>query len=214
VSTLPPALPNVTEDDFLKPLPYEFYCRDTVQVAKEMLGKLLCRRTRDGLCSGRIVEVEAYLFQDDPACHARRGCTPSNRAMFGPAGRAYVYPIHSRYCLNAVSETRGVGAAVLIRAIEPISGVQLMRQHRRCNRLLDLTRGPARLCQALNIDRRLDHWDLTIARRLWISVQPSLSLAPVRIRTSSRIGISSGQDLLLRFFAADNQFVSGRRNHV
>lgn len=195
----------------MQPLRQMFYQRKTAQVAQQLLGKTLYRRAPDGLCGGRIVEVEAYLFENDPACHAARGQTKSNRAMFGPAGRAYVYPIHSRYCFNAVTEERGVGAAVLIRAIEPTVGIDLMRRRRKRENPLELARGPARLCEALAIDRRLDHWDLAAGRRLWICDHVADSPQPLPIKISPRIGISSGQELMLRFFAADNRFVSGRR---
>jgi DNA-3-methyladenine glycosylase len=195
----------------MHPLPPSFYQRQTVDVARALLGKTLARRTLEGICGGMIVEVEAYLFVEDPACHAARGRTRSNRAMFGPAGRAYVYPIHSRYCLNAVTETRGVGAAVLIRALEPAFGVELMQRRRRREKLLDLTRGPGRLCEALAIDRRLDHWNLTVAQRLWITDEPPRRVPPEAIGVSFRVGISSGRDLPLRFFIAGNRFVSGPR---
>ena len=160
-------------------LPREFYDRDTVQVARELLGMTLVRQSRAGLTVGRIVEVEAYLAESDAACHAMRGCTPSNRAMFGPPGRAYVYPIHSRYCLNAVTMPRGVATAVLIRAVEPLVGHALMRRRRGTSDDRQLANGPAKLCEAFDVDRRLDHWDLTSGRRLWIG-EPTEHHVPCR----------------------------------
>jgi DNA-3-methyladenine glycosylase len=190
-------------------LPPQFYCRETVHVARDLLGKLLVRRSRQGMTSGRIVEVEAYLHENDPACHASRGCTPSNRAMFGPPGRAYVYPIHSRYCLNVVTMQRGIACAVLIRAVEPLEGVELMRQRRQRESLLELARGPARLCEAFAVDRQLDHWDLTRGCRLWICQGPDVGLSDEEIGQSVRIGVTAAHDLPLRYFVQHSPYVSG-----
>ncbi len=193
-------------------LPRAFYHRDTIQVARELLGKLLVRHSREGLTSGRIVEVEAYLPDDDPASHAARGCTPSNRAMFGPPGRAYVYPIHSRYCLNTVTMSRGVPSAVLIRAVEPQAGVALMQRRRNRKSLLELARGPARLCEAFAVDRRLNHWDLTRGRRLWICREPGAGMTDDEISQSVRIGVTAAHHLPLRYFVKHSPFVSGSRS--
>jgi DNA-3-methyladenine glycosylase len=187
----------------------DFYQRDTTRVAQDLLGKRLVRRTREGTTAGRIVEVEAYLPDNDPACHAARGHKRTNAAMFGPAGRAYVYPIHSRYCFNTVTQPRGRACAVLIRAVEPIEGIALMQQRRGCTALVDLARGPARLCQALAIDRRLDHWDLTRGHRLWID--DDYAPTPWNVGISVRIGVTSGQQMPLRYYFIDCQFVSGPR---
>ena len=192
-------------------LSHDFFDRHPVEVARELLGRLLVRRTTEGSVSGRIVEVEAYLFEDDPACHATRGQTRSNRAMFGPPGRAYVYPIHSRFCLNAVTEREGVASAVLVRAVDPVDGIELMRSRRRREKLVDLTRGPGRLCEAFQIDRRLDRYDLAIGRRLWISQFNHAEPTQSEIGRSRRIGVTSGSELQLRFFLISNPFVSGPR---
>jgi DNA-3-methyladenine glycosylase len=192
-------------------LPAEFYSRATIQVARDLLGTLLVRRNRQGLTSGRIVEVEAYLPEGDPACHASRGRTRSNDALFGPPGHAYVYPIHSRYCLNAVTMQRGEGSAVLIRAVEPVAGIELMQRRRGRESFLELARGPARLCEAFAIDRRLDHWDLTRGYRLWICGEPRAALRDALIGQSVRIGVTAAHHLPLRFFVADNPYVSGSR---
>ena len=159
---------------------------------------------------GRIVEVEAYLHVDDAACHAVRGRTTSNQAMFGPPGRAYVYPIHARYCFNTVTRQRGVPSAILVRAVEPLSGIRLMQQRRGCQVIRDLARGPARLCQAFAIDRHLDHWDLTQGCRLWLEEERQIQ-PPFSIGRSVRIGVTAAHDLPLRFFAVGNAFVSGPR---
>jgi DNA-3-methyladenine glycosylase len=217
------------------PLPRAFYDGDTVKTARELLGKLLLRRTAEGLAGGRIVEVEAYLPRDDSANHAARGRTRRNASMFGPPGQAYVYAIHSRWCLNAVTEPEGVASAVLIRAIEPLLGIELMRKRRvaraRADRqrgqrrhrslgirgehepltaavLRDLARGPARLCEALAIDGTLNGWDLTIGGRLWIARPPDPPVDPVSIGRSRRVGVTLAHELPLRFFIEDCPFVS------
>jgi len=194
----------------LTALPREFYARDPAVVARELLGKRLLRETPAGLCGGRIVEAEAYLSNRDPACHASRGLNRKNAAMFGPPGHAYVYMIHARWCLNAVTEPEGTPSAILIRAIEPLEGIDLMQQRRRTDILRDLARGPARLCEALAIDRTSNHCDLTIGRDLWIAEDPTLNGTPLRTIRSARIGVTSAHRRLLRFYLADNAFVSGR----
>ena len=200
----------ITRRELPPALPRAFFDRDVGAVARDLLGCWLIRSTRRGIIVGRIVETEAYLPQQDPACHAARGKTPRNRVMFGPPGRAYVYSIHTRYCLNAVSLPRGVPSAVLIRAVEPLAGLALMAARRGTDRVLDLARGPGRLCEAFQIDRRLNDHDLTRGTRLWIAASPSPVDGP--IASSPRIGISSAQDLLLRFFLDGCPFVSGPRH--
>lgn len=187
---------------------------------------LLVRATHRGWQVGRIVETEAYLATHDSACHAARGRTRKNASMFGRPGTAYVYAIHARWCCNVVTEPRGTPAAVLIRAVEPLAGLAAMEERRQTNRLLDLARGPARLCEAFAIDRRLDGWDLCRGHRLWLttplpqlpspanSPSPALlpPLPPGSIRCSPRIGVTSAQDLPLRFYLASSPFVSGTRS--
>ncbi len=193
------------------PLTQAFYQRDPARVAQELLGKILLRKTRAGFAGGRIVETEAYRAEGDSASHAFRGPSRRNRAMFGPPGRAYVYAIHAKYCFNAVTEYRGQASAVLIRSMEPLVGLTQMQTRRKRERLLDLARGPARICQALEIDRRLDSWNLTRGKRLWI-VNPHAPLTTSdRILQTPRIGVTSAKELLLRFCLADCPFVSGPR---
>ncbi len=194
---------------FPPPLTVSFYERDAVRVARELLGKLLVRQSPGGRTLGRIVEVEAYLAYGDPACHAARGRTPRNASMFGPPGRAYVYAIHSRWCFNVVVEPWQVGSAVLIRAVEPLVGVPLMQRRRGRDKLTELTRGPARLCEAFDIDRRLDGWRLGTGRRLWVAADHLPPLAPPEIGCSPRIGITLASDLPLRFYVRGNPHVSG-----
>ncbi|MEX2186504.1 MAG: DNA-3-methyladenine glycosylase [Pirellulales bacterium] len=188
-------------------VPVEFYDRDPTVVARELIGMRLVRETPEGFAAGWIVEVEAYLAQDDAACHAARGKTRRNAAMFGPPGTAYVYAIHSRWCFNAVTQAEGTPSAVLIRAIEPVAGREWMAQRRGDAKSHELARGPAKLCAALAIDRSFDAHPLTSGELLWIDAgEPRPE--PWRVATSPRIGISAAQDLPLRFFAADNRFVS------
>ncbi len=188
------------------PLPRTFYNRNPIVVAKELLGTLLVRRIGSQILCGRIVEVEAYLAEGDTANHAFRGRTKRNASMFGPPGHAYVYAIHTHYCLNVVTEAPNVPSAVLIRAIEPLKGVELMKQHRGRDKLLELCRGPGRLCAALAIDKQLDGWDVTVGRRLWL--EPGEPVPDENIQLAPRIGVSSGKELLLRFYEKDNRFVS------
>jgi DNA-3-methyladenine glycosylase len=196
------------------PLGRDFYARDPITVARELIGKLLVRRSDEGTASGRIVEVEAYLSSRDPACHATRGMTRKNATMFGPAGHAYVYMIHARWCLNAVTEDVGLPSAVLIRAIEPLEGIEMMRGRRGTDVLRDLARGPARLCEALAVSKIHDGWDLTVGKDLWIALDHGPNGDPLRIARSGRIGISAAQRRLLRFYLKDNSFVSGRKSGV
>jgi DNA-3-methyladenine glycosylase len=177
-----------------------------VVVARDLLGAILIHDSDEGRTAGRIVETEAYLAKGDSACHASRGQTKRNASMFGPPGLAYVYSIHSRYCLNAVTETEGVPSAVLIRALEPIEGVPLMQTRRRTEKLLDLCRGPARLCEAFAIGRAFDGHKLYLAETLWI--ERGQALTDAQIVTSTRIGVTSAQELMLRFFKRDSRFVS------
>ena len=196
----------------MQPLPREFYARSPIEVARDLIGKRLVCQSEAGIVSGRIVETEAYLSARDRACHANRGMTRKNEAMFGPPGHAYVYMIHAKWCLNAVTEEVGLGSAVLLRAIEPLEGIDLMRLRRGRDGELDLARGPGRLTQALAIDKSHNHWDLTLGQRLWIAADRELNGTPLRIARSSRIGITAAQWRLLRFYLPGNRFVSGRRN--
>jgi DNA-3-methyladenine glycosylase len=179
---------------------------DTVQLARFLIGKLLVRELTEGVATGHIVETEAYDI-GDPAGHAYRGITLRNRALFLEHGHAYIYLAYgSSFMLNVSSETSGVGAGVLIRAIEPTDGIMIMARNRGTERVRDLARGPGRLCAAMGIDRRLDGIDLCQAGPLWLG---SDGRAPDEIGQSKRIGITRAADSLLRFHAHGNRFVSG-----
>ena len=194
----------------MPPLPRRFYDRDVVEVARDLLGTILVSDSPAGRCTGRIVETEAYLASDDPASHSHRGPNRKNATMFREPGLLYVYTIHARFCMNVVTEPHGTASAVLLRAVEPLEGQQLMQSRRGIDKLLDLARGPARLCQAFQVDRQLDGWDLTLGERIWIERPAGAANLPA-IAVSPRIGVTSAHDLPLRFFYPDNPFVSGPR---
>lgn len=181
-----------------------FYGRHTVSVARDLLGYKLVHRSPEGMTAGLIVETEAYL-QGDPACHANRGMTPRNRPMFGPPGHAYVYFIYGLYfCFNVVSGPVGVGEAVLIRALEPQDGIELMQQRRGRTKISELCSGPAKLVQAMGIGRQHNNLDLT-GEVLFI-VGPGQ--IPQAITATTRIGIKLGQELPLRFYVTGSPYIS------
>jgi DNA-3-methyladenine glycosylase len=182
---------------------------DTVALARFLIGKLLVRALPEGRASGRIVETEAYLV-GDAACHAFRGPTARNRALFLARGHAYVYFIYGvSFMMNVSSEAAGVGAGVLLRALEPCEGAALMAARRGpAARPRDLARGPGRLATALAIDRTLDGTDLCAAGALWLAAAPRPA-GP--IGTSVRIGLSVERERPLRFYERGNPHVSGPR---
>ena len=182
---------------------------DTVTLARYLIGKVVVRELPEGVASGRIVETEAYVV-GDAAGHAYRGMTPRNRSLFLERGHAYVYFTYgSSFMLNVSSEEPGIGAGVLIRALEPLEGIPLMEQNRGVERLRDLARGPGRLAAALRIDRELDGLDLCRQGPLWLGRDDH---APGAIGQSVRIGISREADRLLRFYLRDSPFVSGPKS--
>ncbi len=192
------------------PLPQTFFNRPTLNVAKELLGKIIVRRYGEQRLSGRIVETEAYIGMDDSACHCAKGKTSRTEIMFGTAGRAYVYLVYGmHFMFNIVTEAEGFPSAVLIRAIEPLDGIEQMRQLRGKHHR-NLGNGPARLCQALAIDKTFNHWDLTLGDTLWVSDAPPISAS--KIRAGRRIGIGYAapvdQNALWRFWIDENIHVS------
>lgn len=189
------------------PLPSTFYDRRTEWVARDLLGAVIECHTDEGVASGRIVETEAYLGPHDPACHAVAGLTARTRHLHGPPGIAYVYLIYGVYwCFNAVTEAAGVGAAVLVRAIEPAEGVDLMRARRRtARRDRDLTNGPGKLCTALGLDGAVSGLPLDRPPLRIVAGEP---VADANVVVTPRIGISRAADWPLRYLLAGNEYVS------
>jgi DNA-3-methyladenine glycosylase len=178
---------------------------DTAALARFLIGKVVVRALRAGVVSGRIVETEAYIV-GDAAGHAYRGMTPRNRSLFAERGRAYVYLAYgTSYMLNVSSELPGIGAGVLIRALEPREGIPIMHANRGIEGLRDLARGPGRLAAALQIDLRLDGLDLCRKGPLWLAHGDGES---GKIGRSIRIGISRDAHRLLRFYLRGSPFVS------
>jgi len=181
-----------------------FFNQPTIELAKALLGKYLVY----GNLKGKIVETEAYLYRGDPGCHAARGPTPRNAPMFGPAGRTYVYFIYGMYyCLNVVSGKTDEGEAVLIRALEPVEGIDIMIERRKTIKIENLCNGPGKLAQAFGITK--EHNNLCL---LTGELQIHQCREKPVILSSTRIGLSSGQDLELRFFIAGNRFVSKQKH--
>lgn len=185
----------------------DFYNRDTLTVARDCLGKMLVYESPQGVLAGRIVETEAYL-KDDPACHASRGITRRNATMFGEPGHAYVYFTYGfHHCLNFVTMPSGVGEAVLIRALEPLHGIETMKRNRGKENLRDLCSGPGKLTQALGIDRSLDGADLC-GSVLYVLDAPAVE---GQVVARPRVGIREWTDRLWRFYPASLvQWVSVR----
>ncbi|MGH9348726.1 MAG: DNA-3-methyladenine glycosylase [Vicinamibacterales bacterium] len=202
-------------------LPPSFYDRPTLVVARELVGKVLVHRTTEGVASGMIVEAEAYIGEDDPACHAAPGPTRRNEPLYGPPGVAYVYLNYGMHCLvNAVTEADGHPAAVLIRALEPIDGVALMRRRRAPGREVEvasLCRGPGNLTRALGITLAQNRLDLT--RRPSASVNAELYIEdrgfqPGPVTWGPRIGITVAVDRQWRCWIEGNRSVSNPRTRA
>jgi len=200
-----------------KVLPRTFYLHDTVTVARNLLGCVLGRRIGRSSVAARIVETEAYLGANDPAAHTRRGLrTPRVESMYLEGGHAYVYFTYGMYfCLNVVTQEEDQAEAVLIRAAQPLEGVEVMKQHRlKARRGFDLLNGPGKLCMAMEIDRQLDGEPLD-GRKLWIS-QREVEIADEDIMVTPRIGIDGSGDAAhwpLRFFLGGNRYVSLARRY-
>ena len=186
-------------------LPRKFYLQPTLDAAAALLGKVLVHETPDGTLAGIIVETEGYLGAEDAACHSARGRTPRTEAMFGPPGHAYVYFTYGmHYCFNVVTRPKGVAEAVLIRALEPLEGIEIMQRRRMVGNPLALTSGPAKLCVVMGIDRRLNAADL-IRPPLWIEDR---AIDACRVVWRPRIGISQAKEHLWRCYIEGNRFVS------
>jgi len=190
----------------MKRLGRKFFEKETLSAAKSLLGKYLVRACGKGrVIAGRIAEVEAYRGKDDPGSHAFRKRTARNEVMFGPPGRAYVYFCYgNHYLFNIVTEKEGKPGAVLIRALEPVFGIEVMMKRRRTKDLFALTSGPAKLTQALAIDKRQNRLDLT-GRELYLAEGKKEKFV---ITCGPRIGIKQGLDLKWRFWIKGSRFVS------
>ncbi len=194
----------------LRAIPATFFRQPTLGIARRLLGARLVVRDQGSRCSGRIVEVEAYHQDGDPASHSFHGRTDRNAVMFGPPGRLYVYFTYGmHFCMNVVTEAGGIGAAVLIRAVEPLEGIPVMQERRGAGvRLVDLTNGPAKCCQAFGIDLRHNGLPLTGPA---ITLVPGDEIDDVQVGISPRIGIRQGRDLPWRFHIIGSPWVSRPR---
>ena len=208
--TPPPASPARGIPPLIR-VPRSFYIRGALAVARDLPGLYLFRRIGNTTLAGRIVEVEAYLGSRDPASHAYRGMTPRNEVMFRGGGHLYVYFTYGmHFCCNVVAGPEGSGLAVLLRAVEPVAGIDLMTRHRstdgRRRALHDLCSGPGKLCQAFGIARGENGTDLC-GETIWIA-RGRKRATPRRIARSTRIGISSGKEHPWRFYLKESPFVS------
>jgi DNA-3-methyladenine glycosylase len=189
-------------------LPRAFYEQTTIDVARQLLGKYLVRKHSEADTVGRIVETEAYIGPHDLACHAARGRTARTEVMFGPAGHAYVYFIYGFYnMLNLVTEAKGYPAAVLLRAVEPVDGIELMKERRKSNVLRNLASGPGKLCQAFAVDRSLNGVDL---RGNVLYLEDRGEPVP-KFRATPRIGVDYAgkwRNKPYRFLIRGSEFVS------
>ncbi len=185
-------------------MPLEFYAQDAATVARQLLGKQLIHELAEGLVAGMIVETEAYRSHDDPGCHAARGKTARNAPMFEQGGLAYVYFIYGmHHCFNVVTGPEGVGEAVLIRALAPLQGVDLMIRNRRQDKVPLLCSGPGKLSQAFCIDMNCNRQNLR-EKPLYIVEGEEVQ----DITVTTRIGLTRGSHLLLRYYSSGSPFVS------
>jgi len=189
----------------------DFFARDTLEVARDLLGRVLVRTLDGERLSGRIVEVEAYVGEEDQASHARCGRTERNAAMYGPPGHAYVYLIYGvHHCLNLVTGPEGFPAAVLVRALEPLEGLERMRALRSGRPDLQLTSGPGRLCQALAIDRRFDGADLCAPDAV-LFLEEGRPAEDGAVAAGPRVGVrgdTTARTAPWRFYLQGNRYVS------
>lgn len=194
------------ESDYVK-LNKSFYTRDTVTVAKELLGKYIFKKSGKGFLVAKVVETEAYLGDEDPACHAFRKITRRNEPMFEEGGISYVYFIYGNYyCFNVVTEAEGIGAAVLIRGVEPVNGISAMKRNRGVIRKeYELTNGPSKFCLAFNIDKKDNKIDFTEDKIFFAKHRKKENII---INVAKRIGIREGAELPYRYFIKDNPYVT------
>ncbi len=194
----------------LKPLTRDFYVGDTIEVAKNLLGKIIVRKFRKTVLSGKIVEVEAYIGSYDPACHAYKKTKGRCKVMYSIGGTAYVYFVYgNHHCFNVVTGKEGEGNAVLVRAVEPIVGIKKMKSFRGgIQELHNLTNGPGKFCQAFGITLKDNGRDLVTDKDFFIAENDVQNKDEIIIMQSTRIGINKGKDFPYRFFILNNKFVS------
>ena len=187
-----------SKDEIVKIVPRTFYERDTVKVARDLLGKNLIRTIGKQTISGIITETEAYRYSDDPSSHAYHGLTERNKAMFGQVGRAYVYFTYGMYfCFNVVARNHNFAAgAVLIRGLNPEKGIAIMKKNRKTNKISNLANGPAKLTQALNINKK--QYGVDLAKKTELYITSGLDKKK-KMFASERIGIKNGVDKLWNF---------------
>jgi DNA-3-methyladenine glycosylase len=190
-----------------KPLPRSFYCCDTALVAQRLLGKLLLHKDSEGITAGYIVETEAYYGRRDPASRAYIGKRRMNAPMWDPPGHAFIYMVHANWLLNVVTGKPGKPRAVLIRAIEPTKGIDLMRKRRGVHELQKLCNGPGKLTKAMGIDVRLNRVDVCDSRSPLV-ITKGVDIKKDQIARSHRIGVVRDVRRRLRFYIAGNRFVS------
>lgn len=187
-----------------------FYQKPTLDVARNLLGKKIVRQVRNKIYSAKIVETEAYIGCKDTACHASKGMTPRTKVMFGEAGFAYIYFVYGmHYMFNIVTEQKDFPSAVLIRAAEPLENIQGMIKNRN-GQVKNISNGPAKLCQAMQIDKTLNGIDLIIGEKLWLEDYESVDDAMITARP--RVGIEYAEardrEALWRFYIKNNKHVS------
>jgi DNA-3-methyladenine glycosylase len=186
----------------------QLFQKTTIEVAQGLLGQVLVHNSAEGTTAGIIVETEAYL-QDDPACHAYRRKTDRNAPMFGAAGTIYVYQIYGmHFCVNIATNQENIGEAVLIRALEPTQGIELMQQRRQSHLLKNLCSGPGKLVQAMGIHKGMNHW--VINEEALSLENPKTEILPTDIFITTRIGLTVGTELQYRFYLKNSPFVSKR----
>ncbi len=198
--------------DFSKKLPREFYVRNTLAVAKDLIGKIFVRKLNGEILAGRIVETEAYIAGEDESAHSSRGKTKRNETMFEEGGKLYVYFTYGMYhCANVVANEKGKGDAVLLRAIEPLYGLEIFARNRFGEENLtekekrNMLSGPGKICMAYNLTRKEDGTDL-LGEEIFILDAPEVPAS--NIVATTRIGISKSKELPWRFYEKDNIYIS------
>lgn len=188
----------------------EFYLCDALTLSRRLLGKVLCRKTENGILKARIIETEAYMGSGDKAAHASKGKTKRTEVLFEEGGKAYIYLIYGMYCcLNISANEKEIPDCVLIRALQPVDGVQAMKENRRCDNELNLCSGPGKLCQAMMLTKA-DNATLLTGEKLWLEDD---GFSVQTIATSKRINIDYAEEAIdfpWRFYIPDNPFLSVR----